>query len=80
MPKTMSPISYQVINITWLNVIIVKEYLNSFISLCNTFAPKIKGIQRVTYLVSPWFEDNIFDVALVQRQHCDAALALGRLC
>ena len=25
---------------------------------------KIKGIQRVTYLMSPWFEGNIFDVAL----------------
>ena len=28
---------------------------------CNTFAPKINGIQRVTYLMSPWFEGNIFD-------------------
>ena len=28
MPKTMSPISYQ-FNITWLNVIIVKEYLTA---------------------------------------------------
>ena len=27
--------------------------------ICNTFTPKIKGIQRVTYLMSPWFEGNI---------------------
>ena len=47
---------------------------------CNTFTPKIKGIQRVTYLMSPWFEGNIFDVALVRGQHCDVALALQRLC
>ena len=32
---------------------------------CNTFTPKIKGIQRVTYVMSPWFEGNIFDVALI---------------
>ena len=32
MPKTTSPISYA-FNITWLNVIIVKEYLSDFISL-----------------------------------------------
>ena len=25
---------------------------------------EINGIQRVTYLMSPWFEGNIFDVAL----------------
>ena len=28
-PKTMSPISYA-FNITWLNIIIVKEYLSGF--------------------------------------------------
>ena len=33
--------------------------------LCNSLTPKIKGIRRVTYLMSPWFEGNIFDVALV---------------
>ena len=27
--------------------------------LCNAFAPKIKGIQGVAYLVLPWFEGNI---------------------
>ena len=32
---------------------------------CNTFALKIKGIQRVAYLMSPCFKGNIFDVALV---------------
>ena len=37
--------------------------------ICKTFTPKIEGIQRVTYLMSPWFEGNIFDVALVQGQH-----------
>ena len=26
---------------------------------CNTFTPKIKGIQKVIYLMSPWFEGNI---------------------
>ena len=30
--SAMSPISYQ-LNISWLNVIIVKEYLSGFISL-----------------------------------------------
>ena len=34
--------------------------------LCNPFTPKIKGIHRVTYLMLPWFEGNIFDVALIQ--------------
>ena len=47
---------------------------------CNTFTPKIKGIQGVTYLISPCFKGNIFDVALVRGQHCDVALALQRLC
>ena len=36
---------------------------------CNTFTPKIKGIQRVTYLTLPWFEGNIFDVTLVRGQY-----------
>ena len=30
--------------------------------ICNAFAPRIRGIQGVTYLKSPWFEGNIFDV------------------
>ena len=34
------------------------------IYVAGTFAPKIKGIQRATYLMSPWFEGNIFDVIL----------------
>ena len=50
------------------------------IILCNTFTPKIKGIQMVAYLMSPWFEGSIFDVTLVQGQHHDIALALQRLC
>ena len=40
------------------------------LKVCNNFAPKIKGIQRVAYLMSPWFGGNIFDVTL----------ALWRLC
>ena len=47
--------------------------------ICNTFAPKIKGIQGVAYLMSPWFRGNIFDVALVRGQHHDVALTLQRL-
>ena len=44
-----------------------------FMYICNTFTPKIKGIQRVTYLMSPWFEGNIFDAALLRGQHRDVA-------
>ena len=45
--------------------------------ICNNFTPRIKGIWRVTYLMSPWFEGNIFDVALVRGQHCDVTLYKG---
>ena len=31
--------------------------------------PKMKGIQRVTCMMSPWFEGNVFDVTLVRGQH-----------
>ena len=48
--------------------------------ICNTFTPKIKGIQGVACLMLPWFEGNIFDVALVRGQHRDVTLALQRLC
>ena len=34
--KTMSPISYQ-FNITWLNIIIVKEYVSSLITFMPVF-------------------------------------------
>ena len=35
-PKTKSPISYA-FNITWLNIIIIKEYLSGFRKGCNFY-------------------------------------------
>ena len=43
----------------------LNPYTLFVIVVCNTFVPKIKGIQGVVYLMSPWFEGNIFDIALV---------------
>ena len=35
------------------------DIISVLILLCNTFPPRIKGIQGVTYLMLPWFEGNI---------------------
>ena len=34
-------------------------FIHICIIICNTFTPKIKGIQRVTYLMLSWFDGNI---------------------
>ena len=47
-PKIMSTISYA-FNITWLNVLIVKEYLSGFISLCLLFKMHHQTLDRVFY-------------------------------
>ena len=49
----------------WIQGVYIRQIHVTF-SICNTFAPKIKGM----------FEDNIFDVTLVRGQHHDVDLTL----
>ena len=56
----------------WHTVSQIIKYTHTVcMAICNSFTPKIKEIQRVSY---------ISDVDLVQGQHCDVVLALWRFC
>ena len=49
-------------------------YIHTYVTLSHLRSKESRGLH--TYLMSPWFEGNIYDVALVRGQHRNVALTL----